>query len=303
MGNVRYVWGFLLAALSSLALAQSAPVAVNPPPHTLPWPMLGRGATDGMKVASYALGPELRRGESAKEMLAERRRLDAALDAIAPQRKGMVDAYVISVALDSDAVFAREAREAGRVLSTRYGAQGRTLVLAGPDARTAALPRGSIGALTVALARVAEIVDPAEDVLVVYLTSHGAPEGLAYHEGDTGYGILSPYRLRSVLAELGFQRRVLIVSACYSGVFVPYLAGPDTAILTAASASTTSFGCAAENDWTFFGDALINHALRKPQPQVSMGANVAAWLAPLDARTPKSANAPVGCPAFDPTQF
>src|SRR3546814_18008485 len=58
----------------------------------------------------------------------------------------------------------------------------------------------------------------------------------------------------------------LLLSACHAGVFVPFLRSPDTAIVTAASADRTSFGCRAQNDWTFFGDALINHALRKPQP-------------------------------------
>ena len=46
---------------------------------------------------------------------------------------GTVDAYVVSIALDSDPVFGREARVAGDVLQRRYGAQGRTIVLAGSD--------------------------------------------------------------------------------------------------------------------------------------------------------------------------
>lgn len=317
----------ILAASASFAFAQPAPpLPAEPPPHLSGWPNLGTGANDAMQRASLALGPELKRGESARRMLAERRRLDAALAAIQPQRKGTVDAYVVSVALDSDAVFAREAREAGRVFTARYGAQGRSVTLAGPDGRSADLPKGSIEALTLTLARLAELIDPAEDVVVLYLTSHGAPEGLAYHDGDTGFGLLSPYRLGSVLAELGISRRLLVVNACYSGVFVPFLDTPDTAIVTAASAGTTSFGCQADNDWTFFGDALVNQALRKPAPlgtaiaeaqrtvaaweaaqkldpslpQVAIGASAAGWLEPLDARVPKAAGAPVGRPAFPP---
>lgn len=312
--------GLLLAMAGAVALAQPTPVSVEPPPHISPWPNLGTGPTEALQEASFALGPELRRGRSAKEVLAERRKLDAALAALLPQRKGSIDAYVISVALDSDAVFAREAREAGRVLATRYGASGRALTLAGPDGRSAEHPKGSIESLTVALARVAELIDPAEDVLVLYLTSHGAKQGLAYHDGDTGYGILSPYRLGGVLAELGMRRRMVLVSACYSGVFVPYLGTADTVLVTAASAETTSFGCEADNDWTFFGDALVNRALRKPgpfalaaadarqeiagweaqaglapsDPQVAIGAAASEWLRVLDARAPKTASEPVG---------
>ena len=86
-------------------------------------------------------------------------------------------------------------------------------------------------------------MDPDDDVLVLYTTSHGLKLGLAYHYGDTGYGVLSPARFKSVLEELGIKRRILLLSACYSGVFVDQMASADTAILTAAASNRTSFGC------------------------------------------------------------
>ncbi|MEL7447118.1 MAG: C13 family peptidase [Pseudomonadota bacterium] len=272
---------------------------------------------------SLAAGPELERGLSVAEMLEQRRRLDGALGQIQPQRPGIVDAYVLTIALDSDPVFAREAREAERVLSRRYGAEGRSVALAGPDGRQDDLPRGSISALVFALARIAEQMDTNEDVLVLYSTSHGLPQGLAYHYGDTGYGILSPERFQAILEELGIERRILLISACYSGVFIPALASDSTAILTASTGNRTSFGCEAENDWTFFGDALINRALRKPQsleeaskeaslaiagwelrarapaslPQTVIGNDVSDWIDTLDENIPAVAGEPVGRPA------
>jgi hypothetical protein len=313
-----------IAALAAPVPAQQPPEPLHPSPHTSPWPVLGTGYNDRQVEASLILGPELHRGQSAREMLAERRRLDAALAALQPQRRGTVDAYVVAVALDSDPVFAREAREAGKVLARRYDAAGRTITLAGPDGRANGLPKGSLTSLTLVLARIAELMDPAEDVLVLYSTSHGAPAGLAYHDGDSGFGILSPSRLGLVLGELGIRRRVVLLSACYAGMFVPFLASPDTAIVTAAAADRTSFGCQAENDWTFFGDALVNNALRKPQPlaaataearqliagwetgngldpsqpQIVFGASVGQWLPALEARMPRAATAPVGAPAI-----
>src|SRR6478609_4429351 len=308
--------GLLAVALvAAPALAQQAAEPVNPPPHTAPFPVLGTGYNDRQIQGSLNLGPELQRGQPAREMLAERRRLDAALATLQPQRRGTVDAYVVAVALDSDPVFAREAREAGQVLARRYDAVGRTITLAGPDGRTAGLPKGSLTALTLTLARIAEVMDPAEDVLVLYSTSHGAQVGLVYHDGDNGFGILAPSRLGSMLGELGIRRRIILLSACYSGVFVPFLRSPDTAIITAASAERSSFGCQADNDWTFFGDALVNHALRKPQPlaaataeargaiarwekdnklepsqpQIVIGASVNQWLPELEAGVPRAA--------------
>lgn len=304
--------------------ASSPPSPAMPPPHVLPWPQLGSGDSPAMVSASLALGAELNRSGSARELLAERRALDEALGALAPQRAGTVDAYVLAIALDSDPVFGREAREAGRVLARRYGAEGRTVTLAAADGRGSVLPRGSPSSLALALARIAELMDPAEDVLVLYTTSHGAPEGLAYHYGDSGYGLVTPLRLRAVLGELGIQRRIVLLSACYSGVFAPYLAGPDTVLVTAASAERTSFGCRADNDRTFFGDALVNNALRKPQelaqavdearaaiagweaslalepsqPQAVIGEGVGRWLPALEAGLPRAASAPVGVPAI-----
>jgi hypothetical protein len=320
----RVIAAVLIALMSAVTLAQQPVDPIYPAPHTLPWPSLGTGANNRQVEASLTLGPELERARSARDVLAQRRKLDGALDALQPHRPGTIDAYVVAVALDSDPVFSREAREAGQVLTRRYGAQGRSITLAGPDGRNPALAKGSLTSLTVVLARVAELMDPAEDVLVLYSTSHGADVGLAYHDGDSGYGILAPSRLGVLLGELGIRRRIVLLSACYSGVFVPFLGGPDTAIVTAASATRPSFGCQADNDWTFFGDALINNALRKPQslpdaaaeatrtiagwetkhrleasqPQVSIGAGAAQWLAALEARMPRTASTPVGAPSI-----
>lgn len=319
--------GLLTVLLVAPALSQSsAPNPNQPPPHTAPLPDLGSGTNQAERRVSYELGPELQRGVSAASMREQQRRLDAALAGLQPQQPGTPDAYVVTIALDNDPAFAREA---ARVLAARYGAQTRTLTLAGPDGVRDDAPHGSISALVLALSHIGALMDGAEDVLVLYTTSHGMELGLTYHYGDSGYGILSPARLKAALEEAGIRRRVLILSACYSGVFVPLLASPDTAILTAAASTRTSFGCAAENDWTFFGDALINRALRQPVgledaaklagrsvakweitarllsslPQTSIGAGAKGWLPQIEAGMPRIASAPVGRPAFDPAAF
>ena len=316
-------WGGMAVALLAVpALSQSAPSA-QPPPHTLPYPDLASGTTKAERRKSYELSPELHRDVSPGAMRMQTRRLGAALAGLAPQRAGTPEAYVLSIALDSDPVFAREAREAGQVLAARYGAQTRTLTLAGPDGVSDDLPHGSITALLMTLDHLGTVMDGKEDVLVLYTTSHGADIGLAYHFGDSGYGVLSPKTLKTALDQAGIARRVLILSACYSGVFVPVLATPDTAILTAAASTRTSFGCVAENDWTFVGDALINRALRQSVGleeaariagrsvaewenrskllaslrQVNIGARAKTWLPVIEAGMPQQASKPVGRPA------
>ena len=59
----------------------------------------------------------------------------------------------------------------------------------------------------------------------------------------------------------GIKNRVVIVSACFAGIFLPPLANDNTIVLTAADATHTSFGCAPERDWTYFGDAFFRQSL------------------------------------------
>jgi hypothetical protein len=294
----------------------------QPPAHTQPSPAIGLSIED---FGSYAdLGISTERNRPPGWFLDEQRRLDAALATLQPERKGQVNVYVLAVGLDSDPVFGREAREAGRVLERRYGAQGHTLVLAGSDGSAdSTLPNGSPDHVAAALARIAEQMDKSQDVLVLYTTSHGGPFGIVYNDADNGYGAISPSRMLIMMQALGIERRIVMISACYSGVFVPFLKSDDSAIVTAADSTHTSFGCQADSDWTFFGDALINHALRKRQPlqsagqeaqeligqweakghldpsgpQVVIGTRAHQWLDALDAKAPAVASAPVGTPA------
>ena len=310
----------VVLVFATAASAQQAPYEA--PRHTQLPPTIGTSVEDLGSLADLGISTE--RDRSPEWQLAEHRRLDATLAAIPAQRKGVVDVYVLAVGLDSDPVFGREAREAGRVLARRYGAERRTVVLAGSDGSgDSTLPRGSPDNIALVLARFAEVMDKKEDVVVLYTASHGAPIGIAYNDANNGYGFVSPSRLWSMFGTLGIERRLVIISACFSGVFVPMLATEDSAIITAADADHTSFGCQADSDWTFFGDALINHALRKRQPlqaagdearglvsgweargkitpsnpQVVIGERAHLWLDPLDAAAPAAPSDPVGRPA------
>lgn len=275
------VRGFV--ALAALVMLGAAPVPFEPVEHTVALPFLDRLSPSEIAYAAD-IGTSFERSRSAKWQLAEHRRLSTALAALTPGRKGVVEAFVLAVGLDSDPVFGREAREAGRVLARRYGAKGRVVTLAGSDgAAPSALPMGSPGNMAAALARMAELMGP-EDVLVLYTTSHGGQFGVVYNDGDAGYGMLGPSKLAGLLNELGIANRLLLVSACYSGVFVSTLVTESTAIVTAASSTRTSFGCKADNDWTFFGDAMINRALRKPQPLATATAEATTMIAEWEAQ-------------------
>lgn len=251
------------------------------------------------------------------------RRIEQALASLQPQRPGVIDAYVIVAALDTDPVFGREAREAGRVLAERFGSAGRTIVLAEDEGDDRAQAAGTPNHVKLALDRAAALMDRREDVIILYTTSHGTPRaGINYKDAARGSGVITPEQLATMLAAHAFQNRLIILQACFSGQFIPALAGPGTVIATASSATRSSFGCTPGNDWTFFGHALVNQAMRKPDtfvrqfrrafvtiygwekkldmqtsnPEISIGSETAGWLSALDARRPKSESQPVGRP-------
>lgn len=260
---------------------------------------------------------------------ADDRRIAEALNKLEPQRPGVVDAYVIVAALDSDPVFGREAREAARVLARRFGGEGKTVVLADDEGDDRADGLGTPAHLALALARASALMDRAEDVLVLYTTSHGTPRaGLDYKHPVHGVGVITPSQLQATLGEHGIQNRLIILQACFSGQFLPALSASRSVVATAASSMDPSFGCSPGNDWTFFGHALINQALRIPDtfarqfrravvsiigweqklgiepsnPQISIGSEAGPWLAVLDARARAVPPEPVGRPPSELTE-
>ncbi|HYF22556.1 MAG TPA: C13 family peptidase [Caulobacteraceae bacterium] len=90
-----------------------------------------------------------------------------------------------------------------------------------------------------------------------YVTSHGSPKGAVFGPDMT----LTPYMLDRLLSEAcGDKPTVAVVSACFSGVFVPGLAKPNRMVMTAAREDRSSFGCGEGDRYPFF-DACVLESL------------------------------------------
>jgi len=188
-----------------------------------------------------------------------------ALAGLAAQRPGHADVYVIAAAFWSDPVFENEARQGAEILAQRLGAQGRTLILTeGVGTSERHYPAATPFHLNAAIGRVGQMIDPNEDLVVLFLTSHGNRDGsIAIRDQNRMGGALRPVHLRDALAEAGIRTRVVIVSACFAGAFIAPLMDDNTIVLTAASPTRTSFGCQPNREWTYFGDALLSHSVSK----------------------------------------
>jgi hypothetical protein len=88
---------------------------------------------------------------------------------------------------------------------------------------------------------------------LIYFSSHGGPGGVVVDDQ-----LLPPGVLEEMLDDTCGQRpTVAIVSACYSGVFVPALAANNRMILTAARPDRSSFGCGESDRYPYFDDCFL----------------------------------------------
>lgn len=187
-----------------------------------------------------------------------------ALDAIQPGREGVIDTYFLGVAgYGHEDVFMREVSAVATLMEQRFGAAGRTVRLVNNPRTVLELPVASATSLAAALARMGEVMDVEEDVLVLFLTSHGSSDHeLSVRLWPLELRQITPATLRRMLDESGIRHRVVIVSACYAGGFIAPLRDEGTLVITAAAPDRNSFGCSNENQWTWFGQAYFDEALR-----------------------------------------
>lgn len=186
------------------------------------------------------------------------------LDGLAARQDSESNIFVVGVAGSStETVFETEIKASLNVLDQRFGTKERSILLLNPTQAFPPLePVASVSNLATALHAIGERMGKDRDVLILVLTSHGSKAGFALKFGSVVDRTLTPFTLQSMLESAGIKNRIIIVSACYSGVFVPDLADENTVVITASSATTNSFGCSNERDWTYFGDAFFNQALR-----------------------------------------
>jgi Peptidase C13 family len=189
--------------------------------------------------------------------------LQAAFSRLAPQRKGTTDIYTVAVAgWSSQDVFIKEVDGALTVLERSLPTKDRALRLLNNPETVRKTPLATHRNLAAALHAVGETMDKNEDILLLFMTSHGGMGGLGLQFPGGGGAVLRAHEIKATLDSEGIRNRIVIVSACYGGVFVPPLANDDTIVLTAADALSTSFGCAPGRDWTYFGDALFKQSLQ-----------------------------------------
>ena len=181
--------------------------------------------------------------------------------ALAPQKKGVTDIYAIGIAGWTQDVFRNELAGALKVTRKALPLNGGTVRLINSRETADTVPLASRQNFAAAVRGIAGVMDKEEDVLFLFMTSHGEKRSFGLQLPSTIVR-LRPREVADVLNREGIKNRVVVVSACYSGIFVKPLADENTIVLTAADKKSTSFGCAEGREWTYFGDALFHHSLK-----------------------------------------
>ncbi|MGY3172786.1 hypothetical protein ACVWYU_002173 [Pseudomonas sp. TE12234] len=195
-------------------------------------------------------------------LLAQGRLLEEALNNV-PASTPAVELYTLTLGGDGkQSVFLRESDYVANMLSSRFGAFGQIRLVNHRD-HLVDRPMATRENLRRAAMTLAERSGP-EDLIFIYLTSHGTSENeLVLDQPRMELADLPPDELAAVLAPLKNRDKIIVISSCYSGGFIPALKDERTLIMTASRADRVSFGCSEEANFTYFGDALFAQALNQ----------------------------------------
>ncbi|WP_256659734.1 C13 family peptidase, partial [Pseudomonas sp. LS-2] len=193
-------------------------------------------------------------------LLAQGPLLEKALAAV-PASTPAIELYSLVVGGDGkQSVFLREADYVNKLLSTRFGAFGQVSLVNHRDHMTDR-PMATRENISRAVQTLAQRSGP-EDLIFIYLTSHGTHEHeLVLDQPRLELSDLPANEMAGVLAPLKNRDKVVVISACYSGGFIPAIKDERTLVITASREDRVSFGCSEEADFTYFGEALFGKAL------------------------------------------
>jgi hypothetical protein len=182
----------------------------------------------------------------------------------------------------NETVFQSEVLSAGRALSTVWP-------LASSNTVGGSFKGGATyDAVRRSIHKIAEGMDRERDVLFLLISSHSAGRGRGVEL--SGGNAMTPRMLRAALRQAGIANSIVVVSACFSGEFVRPLSGPNSAVITAASATNFAFGCPGRCRYTDFGEGFFHHGLAKAGRDLrrafAIGATAATAVARRDGLMP-----------------
>ena len=233
------------------------------------------------------------------------------LESIEPSRGETANLYVLSAALSSQQdVFRNDVVSMRDLLDRLWHTSGRSVALVADEPSKSQFAYPTRSHLRMAAKGLAKKMNSNKDVLLLFLTSHGAPAGMEVTVPGESRFMFSAVDVRQLLEATGAKYRVVVLSACHAGALVNELADEHTLVMAAAAADRTSFGCSSKYAHTWFTEALMNALATTPKfatafriasqkirqyedggeafehsnPQITVGASMGSKLAEIEAQ-------------------
>lgn len=198
--------------------------------------------------------------------------LQNALDDVIVENPERIDMYFVGVGGDgTQGVFRREVTLVKQWFDERYGTNQRSINLINSRFEHEKYVMATVTSIEQTLQSVSAKMDKDNDILFVYLSSHGSSD-FRFYLAQPGLSLdsLPAEKLGEMLAALPVRHKVVVISACYSGGFVKPLKDDHVMVITAASEDKTSFGCSDRSTMTYFGEAFFKDTLfNKEAPSTS----------------------------------
>jgi hypothetical protein len=210
-------------------------------------------------------------------------RMRAALSHLAPRTPGKSNLYLIAFAGDGEEdVFRNEVEYVDKLFSERFAAKGHVLALINNPATLNKYPIASLSNLELAVDGLTKKMNLEQDVLMVFITTHGSRNHELYVSLDPlPLDQIVPDDLEDLFSDSPIKHRVFVISACYSGGFIDALKNPDTMVITASRSDRASFGCGTQSAITDFGRAFfvdgLNHTASFADAFVEASKEVDGW--------------------------
>ena len=193
----------------------------------------------------------------------QQQRLDQLLLTITEQDPERTELYFVGIAGDgTQGVFRREVQFIQAMFDRQYGTSGKSATLINSNFSWQQIPLATITSIETMLQGVAAKMDPEQDILFVYFTSHGSKD-FNFQLQQPGLDLLSlsAEKMGDILKKLPVRHKVVVISACYAGGYVQPVKDDNTMIIVAAAKDKPSFGCSDAAEMTYFGEAFFKDAL------------------------------------------
>lgn len=204
---------------------------------------------DSSKIVEYVL-------------YSQAQKVQSIIDSIDKEDPNLSELYFVGVAGDgSQGVFRREVNYVHNLFDKHFGTEGKSAVLINGNVSFKQVPLATLTSIEQLLQGVAAKMDPENDILFVFFTSHGSAD-FQFQLNQQGLELqsLSAEAMGRILRSLPVRHKVVVISSCYAGGYVGPVKDDQTMLMVASAADKTSFGCSDRREMTYFGEALFKDA-------------------------------------------